>query len=79
MPRRSDFDDELNNVLSRCLSDVEKEELRRLLENAKAAAKGVEIYSRDRGFASYSTIKAALALATSVWKEEKKRSEPGQE
>lgn len=69
----SRFDDELNGVLSRCLSDVEKRELDRLLGNAKAAAKGVEIYSRETGFGSYSTIKAALALAEAVWRAERER------
>lgn len=71
------FDDELNDVLSRFLSDVEKRELDRLLGNAKAAAKGVEIYSRETGFGSYYTIKAALALAMVVWKEEKERRKAG--
>lgn len=73
------FDDELNGVLSRCLNDVDKEELDLLLGNAKAAAKEVEIYSRERGFGSYYTIKAALALAMAVWKEEKERRKASQE
>ena len=67
------FDNELDGVLSRCLDGSRKEELYSLSVNAKAAAKGVEIYSRERGAGSYETIRAALALAVAVWGVEKER------
>ena len=73
MPRIGDFDDEFNGVLSRCLGRGRKEELDSLLGNAKAAAKGVGIYSQERGAGSYSTIKAALLLAVAVWGAERER------
>ena len=75
----SNFDNELNRVLSECLGGGAKRELNLRLESAKAAAKGVGIYSQEKGFGSYYTIRAALALAMAVWKEEKERRKASQE
>ena len=74
MPALSEFETAFNDFLDDSLEFENKDSLKLLLGNAKAAAKEVGIYSRDRGSESYHTIKAALELAVAVWGVEKRRS-----
>lgn len=69
---RSQYEGAFDKLLSSLKLEDEKS-LRLSLDNAKAAAKGVGIYSREEGSGSYHTVKAALDLAVIVWKKEEQR------
>lgn len=62
-----EFGPELDKLLD-SLKSNDKDDLRGSLRKAKAAARSVGIYSREKGSGSYHTIKAALDLAVAVWK-----------
>ena len=60
-----EFGPELDKLLD-SLKSNDKDDLRGSLRKAKAAARSVGIYSREKGSGSYHTIKAALDLAVAV-------------